>query len=80
MGGRSLMIWPGIGYKGKTDLVFIQGKMNNQRYLQLIREQINKCAQHIIKNGFISQHDNAAIRRAKVIQTYFEQENISLLP
>lgn len=61
MGGGSTMIWVGIGYDGKTDIVFIEGRMNAAVYRKLIRKQIGKYAVHIVGSNFIFQQDNAAV-------------------
>ena len=79
MGGGSTMIWTGIGYNGKTDIVFIEGSMNAVAYRKLIRKQIRKYAVHIAGSNFIFQQDNAAVHTAKIVKDYFSSKNIPLL-
>lgn len=80
MGGGGVMIWAGIGCRGKTDVQFINGKMNSKKYIELISEQISKHAQNITKGNFIFQHDNAAIHKAKIVNAYFTSQKIEVLP
>ena len=43
----SAMVWAGIGYFGKISIKFIVGRMNNVRYINLIKEQIHNHAERI---------------------------------
>ncbi|CAK9806981.1 Transposable element Tc3 transposase [Anthophora quadrimaculata] len=79
MGGGSIMLWAGIGYNGKTDLISINCKMNATTYRNLIQNQIAKYATHIAREDFIFQQDNAAVHTAKVVKEYFSKENIAVL-
>lgn len=80
MGGGGVMIWGGIGYFGRTDIICIEGKMNSKRYVNLIKEQISKHARFITNGRFIFQHDNASVHRAKIVEAYFSSEKIQVLP
>lgn len=41
MNRNRIMIWNRIEYKGKTDVWFLEGKMNSQKDINLMREEIN---------------------------------------
>ncbi|CAK9833200.1 Transposable element Tc3 transposase [Anthophora retusa] len=79
MHGGGVMVWAGVGYKGKTEIMFVQGTMNSVRYLQIIRNQIYTYAERIAVTPYIFQQDNAAVHTAKIVKEYFLKENISIL-
>lgn len=76
MGGGSVMIWGGIGYDHKTDLVFISGRMNSQQYVNLLENQLKKYFELVPKDNVIFQQDNAPVHTAKVAKEFFRKENI----
>lgn len=45
IGADGIMIWIGIGYNVKTDLRFLEEKMNRQKYINFLSEQIDKHEQ-----------------------------------
>lgn len=45
IGADGIMIWSGIGYKVKTDLRFLEEKLNKQKYINLLSEQIDNHGQ-----------------------------------
>ena len=53
MGGGSVMIWAGIGYRGKTEIKFITGRMNSKIYLEMIDQQINAYATKIAEDKYV---------------------------
>ena len=70
----------GIGYFGKTSVKFIVGRMNRVRYINLIKEQINNHAERISGPDYILQQDNAPVHTSRLVQSYFHENNISILP
>ena len=78
--GGSMMVWAGIDYFGKTSIKFINGRMNSVRYINLIKEQINNHAVRISGPDYIFQQDNASIHTSRLVQSYFNENNISILP
>ena len=73
------MIWAGIGYFGKTSIKFIDGRMNSVRYINLIKKQINNHAERISESDYIFQQDNASVHTSRLVQSYFNENNISIL-
>ena len=69
MNRNRIMIWNRIEYKGKTDVWFLEGKMNSQKDINLMREEINKHVQRITIGKFIFKHDNDSIHRAKIVDS-----------
>ena len=54
-----VMVWGGISWSGKTELVFIYGRLNEQRYINDILTPHVIPALQAIGNGAIFQDDNA---------------------
>ena len=54
--------------------------MNSVRYINLIKEQINNHAERISGLNYIFQQDNASVHTSRLVQSYFNENNISILP
>ena len=80
MAGGSVMVRAGVGYFGKTSIKFIVGRMCSVRYINLIKEQINNHAELISGPDYIFQQDNAPVHTSRLVQSYFHENNISILP
>ena len=58
-GGGSVMVWGGITYDRRTDLIVIRGNMTGQRYVnEILRPVVAPMANRIGQN-FVFQDDNA---------------------
>lgn len=79
MSDGSVMVSAGNGYFGKTSIQFINGKMNSVQYINVIKEQINNYAERISGRDFTFQQDNASVHTSRLIQSYFNENNISVL-
>ena len=77
-GGGSVMA--SIGYFDNTSIKFIVGRMNGVRYINLIEKQINNHAECISGPDYIFQQDNAPVHTSRLVQSYFNENNISILP
>ena len=74
------MVWGGISYTGRTDLVVVNGNLTAARYMNQIVDP------HIIPflnangPGFMLQQDNARPHVANVVRTHFQHNNVDVLP
>ena len=77
-GGGSVMVWAGIMAHGQTDLVFIDGLLNTQKYCQ----EILGChiAPFMQANGGTFQQGNARPHVARDNMDYLRQHNVDVLP
>ena len=80
MGARSVIVWTGIPYFGKTSIKFINERMNSVRYINIIKEQVNNHAERISGPDYIFQQDNVSVYTSRLVQSYFNENNISILP
>ena len=76
-GGRSVFVWAGISYDGRTDLYVIRnGALIGVRYRDEILNPIVRPYAGACGPGFIMMDDNARSHRAHVVDQYLEQEGI----
>ena len=54
--------------------------MNSVRYINLIEEQINNHAERISGADYIFQQENVSVHTSRLVQSYFNENNISNLP
>ncbi|GFT55120.1 transposable element Tcb1 transposase [Trichonephila clavipes] len=73
------MVWGGIGYHFRTPLIRIAGTLNNQHHISEVLEPV------VIPNlqglsTAIFQQDNAQPHVARIVQRFFINHQIELLP
>lgn len=78
--GGGIIVWGTIGYKGKTNIRCVKGKMKSPDYMKLINEEITLHARRISGEKFIFQQDNAAVHTVKILKNYFDTHDIKVLP
>jgi transposase len=74
-----IMFWSAVSTWSKFDLVEIQGTLNAQGYIDMLRLRFFPWLQKQKKGAFIFQQDNAPCHTAKLTQAYFQEENIMCL-
>ncbi|GFT57218.1 transposable element Tcb1 transposase [Trichonephila clavipes] len=74
-----IMVWGGIGYHSFTPLVRIAGTINIQRYISNVLEPfVLPYLQGLVTAIF--QQDNARLHGARIVQRFFVNHQIELLP
>lgn len=79
MGGGSVMVWAAIGSKQKSPIVFCTTSMNQVTYKEMMEDQIWKKGKILGPPGWIFQHDNASIHKARSVMEWFSTKKIRLL-
>ncbi|GFW75851.1 fibulin-1 [Trichonephila clavipes] len=74
-----IMVWGGIGYHFRTPLVRIAGTLNSQRYISEVLEPV-VLPYHQGLATAIFQRDNAQPHAARIVQRFFVNHQIELLP
>ncbi|GFU71028.1 transposable element Tcb1 transposase [Trichonephila clavipes] len=74
-----IMIWGGIGYHSRTPLVRIAGTLNSQRYISEVLEPVVLSYLQGLATA-IFQQDKARPHVACIIQRFFANHQIELLP
>ncbi len=76
-GGGGVMVWAGVCYGQRTQVHFIDGILNAQRYRDEILRPI--VVPFIHDHHLMLQHDNAQPHVARICTQFLEAENIPVL-
>ncbi len=76
-GGGGVMVWAGVCYGQRTQVHFIDGILNAQRYRDEILRPI--VVPFIHDHHLMLQHDNARLHVARICIQFLEAENIPVL-
>ncbi|GFT98980.1 transposable element Tcb1 transposase [Trichonephila clavipes] len=74
-----IIVWGGIGYPFRTPLVRIAGTLNSQRYISEVVEPVVRPYLQGLATA-IFQQDNARPHVARIVQRFFVNHQIELLP
>ncbi|GFY29294.1 transposable element Tcb1 transposase [Trichonephila clavipes] len=74
-----IMIWGDIGYHSRTPLVCIASTLNSQRYISEVLEPVVLPYFQGLATA-IFQQDNAPPHVARIVQRFFVNHQIELLP
>ncbi|GFU50934.1 transposable element Tcb1 transposase [Trichonephila clavipes] len=74
-----IMVWGGLGYHSSTPLVRIVGTLNSQRYISEVLEPVVLPYLQSLAIA-IFQQDNARPHVARIVQRFFVNYLIELLP
>ncbi|GFT62287.1 hypothetical protein TNCV_4716981 [Trichonephila clavipes] len=74
-----IMVWGGIGYHSHTPLVRIAGTLNRQRYISEVLEPVDLPYLQGLATALFQQ-DNARPHVARIVQRFFVNHQIELLP
>ena len=74
-----IMVWGGIGYHSRTPLVRIAGTLKSQRYISEVLEPVVLPYLQGLPTA-IFQQDNAQPHVALIVQGFFVNRQIELLP
>ncbi|CAK9796575.1 Transposable element Tc3 transposase [Anthophora plagiata] len=78
--GGSVMIWGAFSSYGKLKLCFINGKINSERYVDMLDGALIPFFEDTVgEREFIFQQDNAAIHVSKYSREWFKTRDIPLI-
>lgn len=78
-GGGSVMIWAGFGWHGKTDLAFVDGTMNSQKYIDIMETHLNPEESAIFPENWIYMQDNAKVHTSILSKKWFADHEINVM-
>lgn len=79
-GGGGVMVWGAISYSGAVQIIFIEGSLNAQKYLELMQSVRGIIRNKMDTDEFIFQQDNAPAHSARVVKQWFDESGTTLLP
>ena len=72
------MVWAGISATAKTDLVFIDGNLNGQRYInEVLTHHVLPFLRQMPVPDPIFQDDNARPHRARIVNDFIHRNNVN---
>lgn len=78
-GGGGIMVYGAIASDGFFKLIKIEGTINSDTYLQLLKDTMLPIFRKRYGHNFIYQQDNARPHISKKMQEFFRKENIKVL-
>lgn len=78
-GGGSLMVWAAFSASGKSEIKIVSGRMNSQKYTDLMGDTLIPFIEDKMPQDAIYQQDNAPIHVSRHSKAWFEEHNIELL-
>lgn len=78
-GGGSVMVWGCFSYHGVGKLVFIDGIMEDPRYVDILSRNLQSSAVLMGLDRFIFQQDNDPKHTSKLAREYFDKKNITIM-
>ena len=78
-GGGSVTVWAAFGYNGASDIVFIDSRLNAEKYQKLLDSAMLPCITDICGPDAIFQQDNAPCHAAKSTKLWFKSKKINLM-
>ena len=76
-GGGALMVWAGISYGHRTPLVFIDGPLTAQRYVDVILRPV--VVPFVRQRNVTFQQDNARAHVARLSMAFLQQNNVNVM-
>ena len=73
------MVWECFSSKGKSELAFLEGKVNSQKYVYALSEYLLPFAHYNYGTDFLFQQDNAPIHVSKEANEFFTEEEVILI-
>ncbi|KAL1493686.1 hypothetical protein ABEB36_009381 [Hypothenemus hampei] len=78
--GGTIMVWGGISFGGRTDLVLIENFLNAVSYRNQILQPIVLPYAAAVGENFILMHDNARCHVAATVSEFLNESGIDVLP
>lgn len=76
---KSILVWGSIGYKFKSNLVFIDSIINSEDYCEILKNNLVPHLKTKIGSRKIFQQDNAPIHVSGHSEGFFKKNKINLL-
>jgi transposase len=79
-GGGGLTVWGAFHAMGKSELVVLEGNLNQDRYLRILQETLLPFARITFEANFVYMDDNAPAHRARRVTAFLDGEEVERLP
>jgi hypothetical protein len=75
-GGGGITVWGAFHAGGKTDLVVLDGYLNQHQYIHILQTTLMPFARGFFRNNFVFQDDNAPAHRARRVMIFLEEQEV----
>ena len=79
MVGRSLIVWDAFHASAKSELVVVDGTVNQQRYIGILRQNLLPWARATFHRNFARVHDNATPHTARNTRNFLVGEEVEFM-
>lgn len=81
-GGVSVMVWGAIWYGGRSRLVFCEGKINAEKYIDILKQGLLPIFQgnNLNRKDYVLMEDGAPCHRAQKTTAWKSQKGLTILP
>lgn len=79
-GGGKVMVWGTMARSGVGSLTVVDGRLNAEAYIKLVKKYVKKDARKLIGRRFTFQQDGAPCHTAKATSEALLKMNICVLP
>ena len=73
------MTWAGFGYNVRTEIVFLDGNVNSEKYQELLQTNLLSVARQIGGRNWMFQQDNAPCHCLKSTVEWFQKKKMRVL-
>ena len=74
-----VMVWGAFSFKGKSKLLFVNGMLNGQGYVKLLKSHLIPFARRCHDKNYIFQQDNAPCHTCRVSSDFLNSKRINVL-
>lgn len=79
-GGGKVMVWGTMARSGVGSLTIVDGWLNSEAYIELVKTYVKKVARKLIGRRFTFQRDGAPCHTSKITAASLEKMNICVVP
>ena len=77
--GPSFMVWEAFHASGKSELVVVDGKVNQQHYIGISHQNLHPWARATFQRHFVLVHDNTTPHTARNMHNFLAGEEVEVM-
>lgn len=79
-GGGGITVWGAFHAAGKSELVVINGNLDQHQYRRILNQTMLPFARQTFQDNFVFQDDNAPAHRAHTVTDFLHEQQVERLP
>ncbi|KAF0747310.1 hypothetical protein AaE_007770 [Aphanomyces astaci] len=77
-GGKSVMVWGAFSSAGLSELAFLEGNQNADKYIWTLQDYLFPFAHDAYSDDILFQQDTASIHRAKATMEFLREQKVTV--